>query len=77
MTVRRIRDLKRRLLALVEPFGASVDIKHTGSSHLRATVTRGAVTSGRLLGKCAERFPSREERCGGCAAQAARANRED
>ena len=43
MTVRRIRDLKRRLLALVEPFGASVDIKHTGSSHLRATVTRGAV----------------------------------
>jgi hypothetical protein len=42
VTDRRTRDLERRLLAVTEPFGASVAIKHTGSSHLRATLTRGA-----------------------------------
>jgi hypothetical protein len=39
MTVRRIRDLKRELTAVAEPFGAMlVDIKSTGSSHLCATM---------------------------------------
>jgi hypothetical protein len=38
---RRERDLKRRLLALAEPFGASVDIKRTGGGHLCATFKHG------------------------------------
>jgi hypothetical protein len=45
VTTRRIRDLKRELTAVSEPFGAKlVDIQHTGSSHLRATISCGAGT---------------------------------
>jgi hypothetical protein len=45
VTARRIRDLQRELTAVAEPFGARlVDIQHTGSSHLRATIACGAAT---------------------------------
>jgi hypothetical protein len=39
---RRMRDVKKRLLALAEPFGARLEIEHSGRSHLRATFTGAA-----------------------------------
>ena len=45
MTARRIRDLRRELATVAEPFGAKlVGIEHTGSSHLRETIACGAAT---------------------------------
>ena len=41
VTDRRTREFKRRLTALVAPTGAKVDIRHTGSSHLCATISWG------------------------------------
>jgi hypothetical protein len=36
------RDFKRRLVALVAPTGAKVDIRTTGASHICATISWGA-----------------------------------
>jgi hypothetical protein len=42
---RRLRDLRRELATVAEPFGAKVTgIEYTGSSHLVATIACGAAT---------------------------------
>jgi hypothetical protein len=42
MTARRIRDLRRLLESVAEPFGATVLIEQTRGSHLRGVFTVGA-----------------------------------
>jgi hypothetical protein len=41
MANRRIRDLRRLLETVAEPFGATVLIEHTRGSHLRGTFVVG------------------------------------
>jgi hypothetical protein len=42
MTTRRIRDLKRELASVAEPFGAKlIGIRSANSGHLHATITCG------------------------------------
>jgi hypothetical protein len=51
VTARRIRDLKRELAAVAQPYGAKlVNIQTTGGSHLRATISYGAGTFGVFTG---------------------------
>jgi hypothetical protein len=42
MADRRIRDLRRLLETIAEPYGASVLIEQTHGGHLRGTFTMGA-----------------------------------
>ena len=41
MTTRRLRDLRRLLETLAEPYGATVIIERTRGNHLRGTFTIG------------------------------------
>ena len=42
MADRRIRDLRRLLETVAEPYGATVLVEYTRGSHLRSTFTVGA-----------------------------------
>lgn len=42
MADRRIRDLRRLLESLAEPYRAAVVVEHTRGNHLRGTFTMGA-----------------------------------
>jgi hypothetical protein len=41
MTARRLRDLRRLLESVAEPFGAAVVVEQTRGNHLRGTFTVG------------------------------------
>jgi hypothetical protein len=41
MTARRLRDLRRLLESVAEPFGATVIVEHTSGNHLRGTFAIG------------------------------------
>ena len=56
MTDRRTRDFKRRLVALLAPTGARVDIRSTGGSHLCATLSWGAAQTDIFFGRTPSDF---------------------
>jgi hypothetical protein len=50
------REFRRRLLALVAPTGAKVDIRNTGGQHLCATISWGAAHMDVFFGRTPSDF---------------------
>jgi hypothetical protein len=50
------REFRRRLVALVAPTGAKVDIRSTGSQHMCATISWGAAHTDIFFGRTPSDF---------------------
>ena len=62
---KQARDFRRRLIALVAPTGAKVDIRNTGGQHLCATISWGAAHMDIFFGRTPSDFRA-QKNAGAC-----------